>query len=932
VAVEPDDRVLVKDQTNTSQNSVYVCKTGDWELASDFNQRGDVVKGSLVLVTEGTANGLKDWYVTTSGRPWPGRETIQFAQHLSAFSSIDLTRIADPAAAGAGIDRLYADLDGRLSVTEPGGTKLYVTARPEFSVWVDGQAQGLPENDTSPAALTTTKTRVQAALDYAINNRKQLTSLSAGRLNSDPGLYIDPPGNLRSTPSAPTIFDFSHELRGAGGIGNHEGHGTQLTFTDNTAPALIVGTGHGMAVRHLSVLGPTGATSRAALAANGVGIGLAGGSSGLSRVLIEGVQIENFRAGIKTGYNGANALCDSVTLNKTLIAGCYRGFDLTQSNNLIISLTDANFADNTSHVWESPGNAINIVGGNYSTTSAQAKAFTISSVSVLSSFTDDFAGNSFTNWTFTATLSAPNQPMADGAYDAFAILTTNFGLVPLLLAAYNSGTGIATLKFYPGWLKSLFNTAANLKNDTAIESDLQAATTLYACETVTIFRGYGINAQGVHFENPGVLTRLIDVNADFGGDRQSKLSRLYANYLVNHGNLAAGTADQKAVFYNQLVHPFIRQVGAGLKIEDSKLDSKEATQDGVVIELWSNSGYDLKVSNHNLVRPNFYLPLRSLINPSDETWPSMVRGAGVWDSTPFIPVSGTPYNAFPYANNVPFEGFAPASWAIPRLQPAQLAAIEAGPGSLGTYPPLHGETPYRVLDDASSGPSATVIARSNHKFWSYGQNLAITWTFEGMSPVLRLTDMSRMFAGLQVTLDNGVDGDIAYVITGVYITLGYATATAVSTRYGTSNETVPLFGDKTTTYTAATVKQEAYAVARTGTLPASKFTTNSTVGVTTAAQGDLTGADFVNLKLSAVGSTNYTTRTAALMFGDIPGCYSGYKYMLAVSNVSTGNTVLAGGSNVTVNSTGNIPASSVRMFEVRFTSTAAVTIDGQLST
>lgn len=80
VAVEPDDRVLVKDQTN-GLNAVYVVKTSDWQLASDFNQRGDVVKGSFVFITEGTSNLLTDWYVTTSGRPWPGREAIAFAQY-----------------------------------------------------------------------------------------------------------------------------------------------------------------------------------------------------------------------------------------------------------------------------------------------------------------------------------------------------------------------------------------------------------------------------------------------------------------------------------------------------------------------------------------------------------------------------------------------------------------------------------------------------------------------------------------------------------------------------------------------------------------------------------------------------------------------------------------------------------------------------------
>lgn len=58
----------------------------------------------------------------------------------------------------------------------------------------------------------------------------------------------------------------------------------------------------------------------------------------------------------------------------------------------------------------------------------------------------------------------------------------------------------------------------------------------------------------------------------------------------------------------------------------------------------------------------------------------------------------------------------------------------------------------------------------------------------------------------------------------------------------------------------------------------------------------------------------------------------GFAANFGAGRKAPGQVATAGGGNVTVNSTGNIPSNSVRQFEVRFTSTAAVTFDGQTST
>lgn len=49
VAVVVDDRVLVKDQTNSAENGIYVVKAGAWERATDMNDASDMLSGMLVF-------------------------------------------------------------------------------------------------------------------------------------------------------------------------------------------------------------------------------------------------------------------------------------------------------------------------------------------------------------------------------------------------------------------------------------------------------------------------------------------------------------------------------------------------------------------------------------------------------------------------------------------------------------------------------------------------------------------------------------------------------------------------------------------------------------------------------------------------------------------------------------------------------------------
>lgn len=77
VALVANDRVLVKDQTDTTQNGIYNVKPGSWTRATDFNDSRDIVDGTLVIVTN--ANPVEFYQVVPDSKPTiPGTTGIAF--------------------------------------------------------------------------------------------------------------------------------------------------------------------------------------------------------------------------------------------------------------------------------------------------------------------------------------------------------------------------------------------------------------------------------------------------------------------------------------------------------------------------------------------------------------------------------------------------------------------------------------------------------------------------------------------------------------------------------------------------------------------------------------------------------------------------------------------------------------------------------------
>lgn len=79
VALSSGDRVLVKSQTDASQNGIYEVASGAWSRATDAGA-GKLTNGALVLATDGDTNAGTQWYLQTADPITVGTTDLTFTQ------------------------------------------------------------------------------------------------------------------------------------------------------------------------------------------------------------------------------------------------------------------------------------------------------------------------------------------------------------------------------------------------------------------------------------------------------------------------------------------------------------------------------------------------------------------------------------------------------------------------------------------------------------------------------------------------------------------------------------------------------------------------------------------------------------------------------------------------------------------------------------
>lgn len=79
IAIVEGDRVLVRSQSDTTQNGIYLASTGAWRRAKDFSLSRDVIKGTRVAVNEGTTQAGKVYAVASSNPVAVGTDAVTFS-------------------------------------------------------------------------------------------------------------------------------------------------------------------------------------------------------------------------------------------------------------------------------------------------------------------------------------------------------------------------------------------------------------------------------------------------------------------------------------------------------------------------------------------------------------------------------------------------------------------------------------------------------------------------------------------------------------------------------------------------------------------------------------------------------------------------------------------------------------------------------------
>ena len=87
ISVLVDDRVLVKNQSNASENGIYLVKSGAWVRANDLNTGLTVSSGIFTFIEQGITYGSSGWVLTTNSGT-VGTDDLTFSQFSGAGSSI----------------------------------------------------------------------------------------------------------------------------------------------------------------------------------------------------------------------------------------------------------------------------------------------------------------------------------------------------------------------------------------------------------------------------------------------------------------------------------------------------------------------------------------------------------------------------------------------------------------------------------------------------------------------------------------------------------------------------------------------------------------------------------------------------------------------------------------------------------------------------
>lgn len=182
------NRALVKNQTNASENGIYVVNaSGAWTRASDADSNSEVTPGMYTFVEEGSVNADSGWILTNDGTITLGTTNLSFAQFTGAgqiTAGAGLTKSGNLLDVGGTADRItvfpdYVDI----AATYAGQASITTVGTVTTGTW-QATPVGLAYGGTGASTATAARSNLGAVGKFTATNAGGASDVWNHGLNS----------------------------------------------------------------------------------------------------------------------------------------------------------------------------------------------------------------------------------------------------------------------------------------------------------------------------------------------------------------------------------------------------------------------------------------------------------------------------------------------------------------------------------------------------------------------------------------------------------------------------------------------------------------------------------------------------------------------------------------------------------------------------
>jgi hypothetical protein len=174
-ATSPNNRVLVKNQTNAAENGIYVVKAGAWQRAADANgtaDTGEVTSGMFVFVEDGNTQADSAWVLSTDGAITVGVTGLSFVQFSGAgqiTAGTGLSKDGNTLNVGGTENRITVNADTvDIASTYVGQNTITTVGTITTGTW-NGNAVGVAYGGTGASTAADARANLGATTKYATN-------------------------------------------------------------------------------------------------------------------------------------------------------------------------------------------------------------------------------------------------------------------------------------------------------------------------------------------------------------------------------------------------------------------------------------------------------------------------------------------------------------------------------------------------------------------------------------------------------------------------------------------------------------------------------------------------------------------------------------------------------------------------------------------